>query len=188
MPPALIEAGVITADTPGADEEADNAIVPGPPITAVLIELVALEPSTMLRALGAAEIEKSLGPAVTLMVTEVLWVAPEASVPVTVTTYTPGAVAKSGETVSVDAAPALTTVGLRVATSPLGDEVALRLIASAVPVTSAVPIVLAPEVPWTTVRLVGFAAIEKSDGAAVTVTVTDVLCVTVPSAPVTVTV
>jgi hypothetical protein len=188
LPPALIEAGVRVADTPGADEEADKAIVPGPPITLVLIELVAVEPWTMLRALGLAEIEKSLGPAVTVTVTDVLCVAPEASVPVTVTTYTPGAVAKSGETVSVDAAPALTTVGLREAVRPLGDEVALRLIASAVPVTSAVLIVLVPELPCTTVRLLGLAAIEKSDVAAVTVTVTDVLCVAEPSVPVTVTV
>jgi hypothetical protein len=106
---------------------------------------------------------------------------------VTVTTYVPGAVEKSGETVSVAAAPALTAAGLRVAVSPPGDDVALRLIASAVPVTSAVLIVLVPELPWTTVRLLGFADIAKSDGAAVTVTVTDVLCVALPSVPVTVT-
>jgi hypothetical protein len=36
--------------------------------------------------------------------------------------------------------------------------------------------------------LLGLAEIEKSDGAAVTVTVTDVLCVAEPSTPVTVTV
>jgi hypothetical protein len=36
------------------------------------------------------------------------------------------------------------------------------------------------------VRLLGLARIAKSDGAAVTVTVTDVLCVAEPSLPVTV--
>jgi hypothetical protein len=113
----------------------------------VLIELVTLEPWTMLSVLGLAEIEKSLGPAVIVTVTEALWVAPDDSVPVTVTTYVPGAVVKSGETVSIEAAPALTAAGLRVAVRPLGDETALRLIESAVPVTSAVLIVLLPELP-----------------------------------------
>jgi hypothetical protein len=188
LPPALIDAGASVADTPGADEEADNAIVPGPPITAVLIELVTLEPWTMLSVLGLAEIEKSLGPAVIVTVTEALWVAPDDSVPVTVTTYVPGAVVKSGETVSIEAAPAVTAAGLRVAVRPLGDETALRLIESAVPVTSAVLIVLLPELPWTTVRLLGVAEIEKSDGAAVTFTVTDTLCVLEVATPVTVTV
>jgi hypothetical protein len=95
---------------------------------------------------------------------------------------------KSGETVRVDAAPAVTAAGLRVAVSPLGEEVALRLIASAVPVTRMVVIELVPALPWTTVRLLGVAEIEKSDGAAVTFTVTDTLCVLEVATPVTVTV
>jgi hypothetical protein len=92
--------------------------------------------------------------------------------------------------VSVEVAPALTTVGLRAgARSLVGDDItALRLIASAVPVTGAVLIVLVLALPWTTAILLGLAEIEKSDGAAVTVTVTDVLCVAEPSVPVTVTV
>src|SRR6266851_7777267 len=132
LPPALIELGVSPADRPVGDELV-STIVPGPPITAVLIELAALEPWTMLSALGFAEIEKSRGPAVTVTVTEVLCVAPEPSVPVTVTTYEPGAVEKSGETVRVEAPPAVTTAGLRPAARPPGDELALRLIASAAP-------------------------------------------------------
>jgi hypothetical protein len=188
LPPALIEAGVSVTATPGADEVADRTMVPGPPIMVVAIEVVAPEPWTTVTALGLAAIEKSLGPAVTVTVTEVLWVAPEASMPVTVTTYVPGAVEKSGETVSVEASPALTTVGLREVKSPLGDAVALRLIASEVPVTGAVVIVLVPVLPWTMVTLLGLAETAKSDGAAVTVTVTDVLCVAEPSVPVTVTV
>jgi hypothetical protein len=64
----------------------------------------------------------------------------------------------------------------------------LKLIASAVPVTSVVLIVLAPLLPWTTVRLLGLAEIAKSDGAAVTFTVTDTLCVFEVATPVTVTV
>jgi hypothetical protein len=79
----------------------------------------------------------------------------------------------------------LMTVGLREAVSPIGDA-ALRLIASAVPATATVPIVLVPLLPWAMVRLLGLARIAKSDGAVVTVTVTDVLCVAEPSTPVTV--
>jgi hypothetical protein len=72
LPPALIDVGVRVAATPDDDEDADRTIVPGPPITAVAIELVAPAPWTTLRALGLAAIEKSLGPAVTVTVTEVL--------------------------------------------------------------------------------------------------------------------
>ena len=100
----------------------------------------------------------------------------------------PGAARASAEIVSVEAPPALMTAGLRVAASPLGDEVALRLIASGVPVTSVVLMVLVPALPWTMLRLLGLAEIAKSDGAAVTFTVTDRLCVLEPSTPVTVTV
>jgi hypothetical protein len=188
LPPALIEVGLSVAVRPAGEEETDRATVPGAWIWVVLIALVALEPWAMLREVGLAAIEKSVGAAVTLTVTVVLCVAPEASVPVTVTTYTPGAVVKSGETVSVDAPPAMTIAGLRLAARPPGDEVALRLIASVVPVTIAVLIVLLPALPCMTVRLLALAAIEKSDAAEVTVTVTVVLCVAEPSVPVTVTV
>jgi hypothetical protein len=100
----------------------------------------------------------------------------------------PGAVVTSGETVSVEAPPALTTDGLRVAARPPGDDVTLRLIRSAVPVTSAVPTLLVPLVPWTTVSTVGLAEIKKSEAAAVTSTVTETLCWLEPSTPVIVTV
>jgi hypothetical protein len=42
--------------------------------------------------------------------------------------------------------------------------------------------------PWTAVRLLGVAEIEKSDGAAVTFTVTGTLCVFDVATPMTVTV
>jgi hypothetical protein len=47
---------------------------------------------------------------------------------------------------------------------------------------------LVPLLPWTTVRLLGLAEMAKSDGAAVTFTVTDTLWVLEVAAPVTVTV
>src|SRR5216683_3325689 len=99
-------------------------------------------------------------------------------------------ISSSTEIVNVDVAPALTTVGLRArATSPVGGDItAVRLIGSAVPVIGAVLIVIVPKVPWTMERLLGNAKIEKSEGARVTVTVTDVLCVIAPSVPVTVSV
>ena len=100
----------------------------------------------------------------------------------------PGAARASAEIVSVEAPPALMTAGLRLAASPPGDEVALRLIASGVPVTSVVLMVLVPALPWTMLRLLGLAEIAKSDGAAVTFTVTDRPCELKPSTPVTVTV
>lgn len=71
---------------------------------------------------------------------------------------------------SVADPPAVTEVGLKVAASPVGDELTLRLIVLAMPVTSAVLTVLVPELPCTTVRLFGLAPIEKSDGAALTLT------------------
>jgi hypothetical protein len=104
----------------------------------------------------------------------------------------PGVARRSAEIASVEAPPALTVAGLRVATRPEVDEAALRLTASAVPVTSVVLMVLVTAWPWTTAKVLGLAEIAKSDGAAVTITVTDTLCVLGPrtpfSTPVTVTV
>src|SRR5258708_26903627 len=118
LPPALMEVGESVADRPPAGAELDSTIVPGPPITAVLIELVVMEPWTMLSALGLAEIVKSRGPAAPVTVTDVLCIAPEASVPVTVTTYVPRTVAQSGQTMSVEAPPAVITAVLSPAASP----------------------------------------------------------------------
>jgi lipoprotein-anchoring transpeptidase ErfK/SrfK len=85
--------------------------------------------------------------------------------------------------VRVEAPPAVTELGLRVAVRPAG-VVAERLTAPAVPVTSAVLIVLVPELPCTTVRLLGLAVIEKSfPGAALTLTNTSATRTTGPSVP-----
>lgn len=90
--------------------------------------------------------------------------------------------------VSFDVPPALTTTGLKPHPRPLGDELALRLMASGVPVTSVVLIVLVALLPWTIVRLLGLTEIAKSDGAAVTFTVTDTVWELEGADPVTVTV
>src|SRR5258708_32130121 len=103
LPPALMEVGESVADRPPAGAELVSTIVPGPPITAVLIELVVMEPWTMLSALGLAEIGKPRGPAPTVTVTDVLCIAPEASLPVAATRIVPGSVMKSGEAMAVEA-------------------------------------------------------------------------------------
>src|SRR5258708_22837464 len=128
-----------------------------------------MEPWTMLSALGLAEIVKSRGPAATVTVTDVLCIAPEASVPVTVTTYVPGTVVKSGETRSVEAPPDVITAGVRAVARPTGDELILTLIAC--PVTPAVIGVLAvlrPRFPCTTAPLLRLGASAQSGGVALT--------------------
>jgi hypothetical protein len=92
-------------------------------------------------------------------------------------------------TVKVEALPAVTEVGLSEAVGPAGETLAARLTVPAEPLVTAVLIVEVELPPCWIDRLVGLALIEKSlFTGAVTVTVTDVLCVLLPSVPVTVTV
>jgi hypothetical protein len=181
--PAMTELGLRAAIRPGGAVAASETVSADPLVTAVLMALVAPAPWTTVRLPGLADIEKSFGgTGATVTVTRALCVA-EPSLPVTVNVYVPGAVVRPEETVRVELPPALTAAGLRVAVSPLGDEVTLRLITPAVPVTSAVLTVLVPELPCTTVRLLGLAAIEKSDGAALTLTNTVTRWKARPSVP-----
>ena len=93
------------------------------------------------------------------------------------------------DTVRVEDPPAVTDVGLRLTVGPAGETLAVRLTVPAEPLVTAVLIVEEPLAPWTIERLVGLALIEKSFVCgAVTLTVTVVLCVALPSVPVTVTV
>jgi hypothetical protein len=64
--------------------------------------------------------------------------------------------------VSVEEPPVVTDVGFSVAVVPAGAPLALRLIVSAEPLTTVVPIVEVPLPPCTTETLLGFALIEKS--------------------------
>lgn len=84
--------------------------------------------------------------------------------------------------------PAVTEVGFSEAVGPEGETLAVKLTVPAEPLVTAVLIVEVPLLPWVMDRLEGLALIEKSLVTDVTVTVTDVLCVTLPSVPVTVTV
>jgi hypothetical protein len=91
-------------------------------------------------------------------------------------------------TVRVEPPPAVTEFGLSVAVRPAG-ELADSETVSADPLVTAVVMALVAPAPCTTVRLVGLAAIEKSfGGTGATVTVTEALCMTEPSVPVTVSV
>ena len=92
-------------------------------------------------------------------------------------------------TVNVAPPPAVTEVGLSDAVGPAGLTLAARLTVAALPLVTAVLIVLVPLAPCAMFTLVGEALIEKSFAAAVdTVRATVAECVAVPSIPVTVTV
>jgi hypothetical protein len=103
-----------------------------------------------------------------------------------VSVYTPAGVAAVVLTVSVELPPAVTDVGLSDADAPLGTPETVRLTVCALPEVTAVKMELEPELPCCTLTLAGLAAIEKSFGGWVTVSVTEVACVIEPSTPVTV--
>jgi hypothetical protein len=91
--------------------------------------------------------------------------------------------------VKVELPPAVTELGLSDAVGPEGFTLALRLTVPAVPLVTAVLIVLVPLDPCAILTLVGEALIEKSFvEIVVIVRATVVECVFVPSVPVTVTV
>ena len=110
------------------------------------------------------------------------------AVPVTVTEYGPGVVAAPTLKVSVELPPAVMVGGLNEAVAPAGTPPALSVTVSAEPLVTAVEIVDVALPLCTAETLLGFALIEKSLGAAVTVSVTAVLWVALGAVPVTVTV
>jgi hypothetical protein len=93
-------------------------------------------------------------------------------------------------TESVELPPAVIDVGLSDAVAPVGVPDTLSVMDCALPLVTAVEIVLLPPAPWASVRLEGLAEIEKSlgGGGAVTVRVTLALCVADVPVPVTVSV
>ena len=125
--------------------------------------------------------------AVTVNVTVALCVALGA-LPVTATGYVPGAVVASTLSVSVELEPAVIVEGLNEAVVPAGIPLAESVSVSAEPLVTAVEIVDVALPLCTAETLLGFALIEKSLGAAVTVSVTAVLWVALGAVPVTVTV
>src|SRR5206468_3655427 len=154
--------------------------------TVVAMVDAALPPCAAETLRGLAPSVKSLGAAVTVSVTVVLWVALGA-VPVTVTEYGPGVVAGSTVNVSVELPPAVIALGLKDAVAPAGTPLAENVTLSAEPLVRADERVGVGLPPWTADALLGLALIEKLLGAAVTVSVTVVLCVALGTVPVTVT-
>ena len=64
--------------------------------------------------------------------------------------------------VRLELTPAVTEVGLKPALTPVGRPEMLRAMLSALPETTAVPMLLLPAAPWATETLPGLALIEKS--------------------------
>jgi hypothetical protein len=92
-------------------------------------------------------------------------------------------------TVNVALPPAVTDVGLSEVVGPAGLTLALRFTVAALPLVTAVLMVLLPLDPCAMLTLVGEALIEKLfDVTVETVSATVAECVFVPSVPVTVTV
>jgi len=101
----------------------------------------------------------------------------------------PGVVAAPALSVSVELLPAVTDTGLNDADAPAGSPLAERLTVCALPLVTAVEIVLVLHAARPIVTLFGLAEIEKSLGTgAVTVKETVVVCVADGAVPVTVTV
>ena len=94
-------------------------------------------------------------------------------------------VVRSTATESVELPPAVTEAGLRLAVTPAGAPLTLRLTDAATPEVTAVLIVETSDAPWAIFRLAGLALIEKSFGTG-TLSETIVLCVFTPSVPLTV--
>jgi len=175
LPPAVMVDGLNEAVVPVGTPLALSVMLSAEPlITVVEIVVVGLSPWTADTLVGLAPIEKSFGAAVTVSVTVVLWVALGA-VPVTVTEYVPVPVVAPTLNVIVELPPAVTAPGLKDAVVPDGSPLAASVTVSGEPLVTAVDIVDVALPPWTADTLLGLAPIEKSLGAAVTVSVTLVL-------------
>ena len=141
LEPAVIGFGLNEAVVPVGTPVAESVTLSGEPLRIeVAMVDAALPPCAADTLLGLAPIVKSLGAAVTVSVTVVLWVALGA-VPVTVTEYGPGVVAGSTVNVSVELPPAVTTPGLKDAVAPDGNPLAESVTVSAEPLIRAVEIV-----------------------------------------------
>ena len=166
LEPAVIGFGLNEAVVPVGTPVAESVRLSGEPLRIeVAMVDAALPPCAADTLLGLAPIVKSLGAAVTVSVTVVLWIALGA-VPVTVTEYGPGVVAAPTLRVNVELPPAATDPGLKDADAPEGSPLAESVTVSADPLITAVEMVDVALPAWTADTLLGVAAIEKSDGVA----------------------
>ena len=99
----------------------------------------------------------------------------------------PGGVLAPAVTVIVDELPEVTEVGLKLTAVPAGAPLEVSETVCADPFVIAVPIVDDAPAPWTMVRLLGLAVIEKSGGGGpVTVRLTAAEWVALVPVPITV--
>jgi hypothetical protein len=190
-PPAVTLTGLRPALAPeGAPPTVSEMVSALPLVTAVEMLEVPLAFCARLSEVGVARMEKSFGGggAVTVKVTVVACVA-DAAVPVTVSVYVPAA-ALPAFTVSVDDAPAVTLVGLKVALEPAGAPATESETVCALPLVTVVEMVELPPVFCTRLSELGLAAMAKSlaGGVALTVSVRVVACVAEGAEPLTVSV
>jgi hypothetical protein len=187
-PPAVTDDGPKLTVVPAGWPAALNTTVwAAPEVTAVETVDVPPEPCTTESPVGLAPTEKS--GCVTVSVTVVVCVAVE-PVPVTVIVYVPGDVDAPTSSVIVEEPPAVTEEGLKPTVVPAGWPLAASDTFWAVPMVTAVAIVVLPPALCATVRMSGLEPRVKSGCgcAAVTVSDTVVVCSMAGPVPVTVTV
>ena len=191
FPGAAIEAGLKLAVTPAGSPEADKETAElKPPLIVVVRVLLAELPCVTERLAGEALMAKS-GVAAALMVkaTVVVCVTPP-PVAVTVTLEVPVVAVLLAVNVSVELPlpGAAMEAGLKLAVTPAGRPDAESDTAALKPPLTVVEMVLLPELPCVTERLVGEALTVKFGvAAATTVSATVVVWVTPPPVAVTVT-
>jgi hypothetical protein len=184
VPDVVTEVGLNDAVAPVGSPLALRFTVPVNPFKAPIVAVYVVDPPAVtVRELGDAEIVKS-GAALTTSVTVVLCVRVPL-VPVSVKVELPAGVLPVVVIVSVDVPDVVTEVGLNDAVAPVGSPLALRFTVPVNPFNAPIVAVYVVDPPAVTVCELGDAEIVKS-GAALTTSVTVVLCVRVPLVPVTV--
>jgi len=173
------------AVAPLGTPEVENVTGPvKPPMGVIVIVLVPLLPRLMVNAFGLAVKLKSCA-AGTVSIIVVVWLRVPL-VPVTVTVVALGGAVP--ETVNVNTLPVpvpLVGLGVKLALTPEGNVLVLKVICPAKPPVRAIVIVLVPLFPGFTVRLFGLADREKSPPPPLpTVSVRIALCTSDPLVPV----
>jgi hypothetical protein len=173
-----------TAVTPGGRPVAASVTPPLKPLVPVMVaEEVAVAPCTMLRVAGDAANAKVGGGATVREMAVVALMVPET--PVIVTVATP--VVAVAEAVKVTTLDPVVGLVANAAVTPTGKPVAANVTELVKPATGVRVTVEVLVEPWPTVTATGVAA-SVNPGAWLTVSAMTVVCVALPTVPVTVTV
>jgi hypothetical protein len=160
-----------------------------PPDTVLVMVLVPALPCTMVSAAGLAEsVKPGVAPLVIVRLIEVVSISPP-PVPLTVTVDVPTAAELPAVSVNVeDPAPPEMLAGLKLAVTPVGNPLADRATALLNPPVTVLVIVDVPAVLCFTLNEAGLAeSVKPGATPLVTVKLTEVLSVSPPPVPVTVT-